>query len=155
MGIYDSGLNIDFGPDLQKKIMYGGAALLVVLVIAAAGLMVSDAVSPRALLVRFDKNPIKAGETTRIFVSITNTGKSDEINVPITLEAKEKTEFDVFPINEKFKGQIESISPGNSREITFMVNPIGKIIPGTYTFVSKAKMGMKEYSQEAVLKVEQ
>ncbi|VVC00139.1 Uncharacterised protein [uncultured archaeon] len=155
MSIYDSGLNLNFGEDAQKKIIYGAVALFIVLVIAALGMVVSDAVDQKPLQMRFEKSPIKAGETAKLFVTVANTEKTDASNVEVKVEAKEKTEFDAFPLNEKFKGKIDLISAGTSREISYILNPIGKVIPGTYTFAAKASINGKEYTQDAVLKVEQ
>lgn len=154
MGIYDSNIDIDFGPDARKKMLLAGAAVLAVLVIAAVGLWANENLRPQGLALKFEKNPLKSGEQTRVVVTVTNIEKADAVNVKVGLEPKEKAEFDVFPFSEGFSGTIGLISAGASREITYVANPVGKVLPGTYTFVAKTTINGKSYEKEAVLTVQ-
>ncbi len=154
MGIYDSTLDLGIGPDIQKKLMMALAAILILFVVIAGAFWVSESLRPGALQIRFEKNPVKPSETTKLFVTVTNIDKNDAAAVPVTLEVKENTEFQVSPLNEKFTGTIELISAGASREIAFVANPVGNVLPGTYTFVAKATINGKQYEKEGTLKVE-
>ncbi len=155
MGIYDSTIDLEFGPAIQKKIILAGAAILLILVIAAFGFWVSDFMKPNALKAEFSKNTIKPGETTKLVVTVTNIEKVDASNVPVSAMAKEKTDFQVFPESQKFGGKVELISAGASREITFIVNPVQRVLPGTYTFVAKTSINGEDYSKDTVLTVKE
>ncbi len=115
----------------------------------------ADAFRQNPLKLEFAKGTIKPGETTTLVATVTNIEKQDAAVVIVSLEAKEKGEFQVFPRSEGFNGTISLISAGSSREVTFVINPVQKVLPGTYTFVAKTTLNGKEYSKEAVLAVRQ
>ena len=154
MGIYDSFPGLDIGPESQKKIMFAGIAVLAIIIVAALVFFASEMFGPQPVKMEFQKNPIKPNETTMAIVKVMNVDKLDAVYVPVSLEPKEQSEFDTRALDMKFDGTIGAISSGDSREITFVINPIGTIIPGTYTFVAKAKINGKEYVKEGQLRVE-
>ncbi len=155
MGIYDSTIDLGLGPDIGKKLLLAGAVILLILAIAGAVFLASDALKPGALQIRFEKNPAKQGETSKIIVTVTNIGKADAQAVAVSLSAKEKSDFDVYALSTDFTGKIGLISAGTGREITFMANPVKSVLPGTYTFVAKAVINGEEYEKEAVLTVKE
>ena len=155
MGIYDNGLNLNLGEGAGKLAIYAVIAIVVAVIIGAIVLSAGEALKPSALQFRFDKNPIKVGEMTKLYVDVTNVSETDVSDVPLTLEPKEKTEFDVYPLNDKFHGTITDLSKGTSREVSFIINPLGKILPGTYSFVARTTINGMDYEKETVLTVQE
>ncbi len=155
MGVYDSGLDFSIGEGMGKNAIYIAAAIVGLLLVGAVAYFASESLKPSALAFRFEKNPIKVGEQTKLFVNVTNISKDDAANVPLSLHAKEKTEFDVYALNEKFAGSIPNLSQGTSREVTFILNPVGKILPGTYVFVAKTTINGIGHSKETTLTVQE
>jgi len=155
MGIYDSG----FGPkfDLlfnRKKFLpiIGGLIVLIILIgIIYFGVISIDS-SPIGF--NFEKNPIKTGESTNIIVSITNNSDVDATNVSLALRIKETSEFDIIALNEKFKGSISLLSSNSSREVIYLINPIGNVLPGSYTLVAETVINGAKFEKEAKLNVE-
>src|SRR3989344_4199279 len=152
MGLYDQnvGFNLAFGD--SKKILYIILAVLIVLAIGAIAFFAMQEIKPSALNFRFEKNPIKTGETTKVIVTVTNIGEFDAVNVPVSLGAKESTELQVFP--ENFSGKIANLSAETSREVTFVINPVRNILPGTYVLVARTTINGEEYEKETVLTVQ-
>ncbi|MFH1391899.1 MAG: hypothetical protein ABIH20_06310 [Candidatus Diapherotrites archaeon] len=155
MGVYDSGLNLDFGFRFDKKKFIPIIGVLVVLIILAyIVIYVVSNYESSPMEFRFEKNPIKNGEQTKVFVKISNQTKTDAENVSLTLKAKEISDFDIIPLNEKFDGSIKLLSSGTSREITFLINPIGEVLPGTYTLVAESIINGQLHKKETKLFVE-
>ncbi|PIN85614.1 MAG: hypothetical protein COV47_01175 [Candidatus Diapherotrites archaeon CG11_big_fil_rev_8_21_14_0_20_37_9] len=154
MGVYDGGFQFDFRQGDAKKILIIGITVIIFLLLIFLISQVDLSFKQDALSTRFEKNPVKSGEQTKIFVTVTNNTASDAAKVPVSVSAKEKTEFDIYPINEKFNGEIQLLSTGTSREITFLVNPIGEVLPGTYTFVIKITINGQLNEKETVLTVQ-
>ena len=154
MGIYDSGISLDIGPERRRLVVYAALTLVALLSIAAVAMLGAQAISPQPMEFRFEKNPVKGGETAKVFITVRNVSEKDALNVPLSLAAKEETEFNVFAQSGKFGGTIPEISKGTGREVAFVVNPVGKVLPGTYTLVAKTTINGKEYEKEAVLTVE-
>ena len=155
MGIYDQGVGFKFAFGESKRMLYILAIVLAILVVGAVAFFAMQNYEPSALEFRFEKNPIKAGETTKITVTVSNITGADATNVPLSLRAKESGEFDIYPFNETFTGRIANLSEGTSREVAFVVNPVGNILPGTYVLVARATVNGEEYEKESVLTVQQ
>jgi len=154
MGIYDSGFGIDLRPENKKKIVMAIAGAIAVVVFFFIVSSIEIELESSVISHRFEKNPIKPGEQTKLFVGITNSTEIDAENIALRVEAKEKTEFDIIPLNEKFNGSITLISAGNSREITFLINPIGEVLPGTYTLVITTSINGALEEKEITLAVQ-
>ncbi|MEM4363869.1 MAG: hypothetical protein QXS90_01170, partial [Candidatus Diapherotrites archaeon] len=75
-------------------------------------------------------------------------------SVPLRIFAKEKTEFDIFPLNSQFEGKINYLSKGTSREIVFVINPISKILPGSYVIVAETIIDDTKFNKEAIINVQ-
>lgn len=152
MGIYDN--TIQFS---DNKLQIIGLVIVALVIIGAIAYFISSAPSPDAqnpLELKFEKNPMKPAETNKATVKITNSSGSDLQNVPIVLFAKEQSEFDIFALNSKFDGKIPVLSNGTTRDIIFVINPVGNVLPGTYVMVAKTTISGKEYEKEALLKVD-
>lgn len=150
MGIYDADFDFKFGFDKHKWLRKVGIVIaLAALIVVAYWAVTSFESNP--INFQFDKNPVKPGEKTKVTIIISNNTEFDAENVTLSLRAKEQTEFDIFPSNEKFKGTITLISSGTNREVTFFINPVGEILPGTYTLVATAVMNSQVYEKEAKL----
>lgn len=155
MGIYDN--HLDFGGNkLQIAGLAIGAIIIVAIILyALSSTPIQTQVNP--LGITFQKNPIKSGETSQVTVKITNSSGKDLPDVAVALFAKETSEFDIYSLNSKFEGSrvtIPILSNGTSREITFVLNPIGTILPGTYVIVAGTNLDGNEYKKEAVLTVQ-
>ncbi len=153
MGIYDGGIpSFDFRLDMDKDkiVAYAGIAIGIILIILVAYWLVLNFDSS-PVDISFEKNPIAAGESTRVKVIVTNRFDIDAQNVGITLRAKEQRDFDVVPLNDKFNGTIPLVSAGASREVTYLVNPVGEILPGTYTLVATVVIENEPFVKEAKL----
>ena len=150
MGIYDAGFDFRFGFSKNKWLPKAGIIVVLAALIVVAYLVVTNFES-NPINFQFDKNPIKSGEQTRVTIIISNNSDFDAENVTLSLRAKEQTEFDIFPSNEKFKGSINLISSGTNREVTFFINPVGEVLSGTYTLVAQAVMNSQVYEKEAKL----
>ena len=137
MGIYDQGFDFKIAFGDSKKMWQILAAVFAVLIVAAIGFFLLQAAKPSALDFMFEKNPIKSGETTKVTVKVTNITQSDASNVSLSLRANESSEFSIQPFSAGFNGKIPLLSKGTSREITFIVNPIGNELPGTYVLVAR------------------
>ena len=146
MGIYDSG----FGFEKGKLIKIIGLVIVLAALIVA-GYWVATNFESSPINIQFESNPIKPGEKTKVTIVISNNSEFDAENVTLSLRAKEQTEFDIFPSNEKFNGTINLISSGTNREVTFFINPVGEILPGTYTLVAEAVINSQLYEKEAKL----
>ncbi len=153
MSLYDSGPDFNLGID-PKKMIVPIAGITVIILLVLVGMWASENVKPDPLSMRFEKSPIKPGEQTKLFVNVTNISENDAENVSLKYGARENSEFDIYPLNEKFKGQIAVISKGASREITFIVNPVGNILPGTYTFDVNTVINGAFYKKEIMLTVQ-
>ncbi|MEK6958313.1 MAG: CARDB domain-containing protein [archaeon] len=153
MGLYDSGIYAKFGEEKKKIAM--GVLAAVVIAVAIWSILVLAPISfdDHPIKYRFEKNPIRPGEQAKVTITISNNGKMDAQNVKLFLQPKEKTEFDIFPVNEKFRDTIPLISAGTSREVTFLINPVGEVLPGTYTLVATAQMNGKIFTESATLTV--
>ncbi len=153
MGLYNSGFDFRFNPDDRKKIFYAlgtiiAAALLLLLLFFAY-----ETVKAKPVEISFQKNPVKSGEQSATIVTVSNTTEMDAENVLLSLAAKEKTEFQVFPMNEKFNGTIKTLSAGTSRQVTFVLNPNGDVLPGSYSFVATAVINGQISEAEGILQV--
>src|SRR3989338_8002708 len=124
MGIYDSGISLDFGPEKRKALAYAAMAIAGILIIAGIGVFGGQLLSPSQIEFRFEKNPVKSSETAKVFVTVTNISDKDAKDVQLSVSAKEETELGVFPSSDKFNGTIPDLSRGTSREVAFVVNPI-------------------------------
>lgn len=150
MGIYDAGFDFQFGFDKGKWLPKIGIIIaLAALIVVAYWVVANFETNPISF--QFDKNPIKPGEKTQVTITLVNNSDLDAENVTLTLNAKEQTEFDIYPSNEKFKGSINLISSGTKREVTFSINPVGEVLPGTYTLVAKAVINFQLYEREVKL----
>ncbi|MAG17854.1 MAG: hypothetical protein CL944_00060 [Candidatus Diapherotrites archaeon] len=154
MGVYDSGLNLDFIKFDKKKFLPIIGAIVLIIILAYAAIYAVSNYEPSPIEFRFEKNPIKSGEETKIFIIISNQTKTDAEDVSLILKAKEISDFDVIPLNEKFDGSIKFLSSGTSREITFLINPIGEVLPGTYTLVAESAINGQLHTKETKLFVE-
>lgn len=153
MGIYDSGLDLNLDFARGKLIPIIGIVVALIIIVVLAYWVVSNyETSP--LSFDFEKNPINTTESTTVTISVSNQSDSDAENVSLSLETKEKSEFDIYSSNEKFDGTISLLSTGTSRKVSFVVNPIGEILSGTYTLVAKATINGAMYEKEEKLFVE-
>ncbi len=154
MGIYDQGFDFKMAFGDSKKMWQIIAAVVVVLIIGAAGFFLMQAAKPSALEFKFAKNPIKPDETTAVIVKVTNITEADAVDVTLNLRAKEYSEFTVYSSGLGFDGKIPLLSKGTFREITFDVNPVNSIPPGTYVLVANTKINGQDFEKEAVLTVQ-
>ncbi|HLC79135.1 MAG TPA: hypothetical protein VJG83_01775 [archaeon] len=155
MGIYDGSIDLGFNPSRNKIVLYLLVAIAAIAIIGAIVFLISDATKPSPLQFRFEKNPIKPAEMTKLYVNVTNISQVDLSNVPLVVESKENTEFDIYALNEGFDGTITNLSKGTSREIAYVINPVGTILPGTYVIVAKTKMNQIDYEKETILTVQE
>ena len=153
MSIYGSNFGLGFGVSRQKVTPVIGIIILILLLIGLIFLFFENFDS-NPLNFTFERNPIKAGSQVKIFINLTNTSEQDAHDVSLSLKAKENTEFDIYLLNKKFKGIIPTISKGTSREITFLLNPVGEVLPGSYTLVAKTNLNNIDFEKEAILIVE-
>jgi len=153
MSIYGSNFGLGFGVSKQKVTPIAGIIILI-LILASLVFLFIENFDSNPLNFTFERNPIKTGNQVKIFINLTNNSEQDAHDVPLTLEAKENTDFDICSLNEKFKGIIPTISKGTSREITFLINPIEEVLPGTYTLVAKTNLNGIDFKKEAILIVE-
>ena len=153
MSIYGSNFGLGFGVSRQKVTPIAGIIILLIILVSLIFLFVENFDS-NPLTFTFERNPIKAGNQVKIFINLTNNSEEDAHNVPLSLEAKENTDFDIYSLNEKFDGIIPTISKGTSREITFLINPIEEVLPGSYTLVAKTNINGIAFEKEAILIVE-
>jgi len=154
MGLYEPGFEFHFPFVEKKNILTISAIILVLILIGGFLFWVLGNLEQSPFNFRFDKNPIMPGEQTKVVVTLTNISEFDAADVPLTLEVRERTEFDIYPLNEKFTGEINILAKGNSREITFLINPIGEVLPGTYTLEAKTNINGVEYAKIVTLRVE-
>ena len=154
MSIYDQAIGFKFGFGNSKAMQLTLIAVVIILAAGAIGFFALQGVKPSALDLRFEKNPIGVGETVNVVVKVTNITKADAVNVQLSIRAKESSEFDIYPYNETFNGSILNLSKDTSREVTFVINPVGNILPGTYVLVAKTTVNGEEYEREAVLTVQ-
>lgn len=148
MGIYNSG-KIKIKPKKEHFFLLAGLIVLAIIIFSLLSLNPTN----NPISYNFEKNPIKQEETTQVIISIRNNSEQDAENVPLSLKAKEQSEFDIYPMNEKFDGHIRVLSAGTSREITFLINPIQKVLPGTYTLVAETTINNQQYSKEFPLTI--
>ena len=153
MSIYGSNFGLGFGVSKQKVTPIAGVIVLI-LILTSIVFLAFESFEDNPLNFTFERNPIKAGNQVKIFINLTNNSEQDAHDVPLSLSAKENTDFDIYSLNEKFKGIIPTISKGTSREITFLINPIGEVLPGSYTLVAKTNLNGIDFEKEAILLVE-
>ena len=82
MGVYDSGFDFTFNPDDRKKLAMGAAAIFALIIIGFLLFYTADAVSLKPVSMRFEKNPVKPGEPTKIIATVSNVSELDSVNVP-------------------------------------------------------------------------
>lgn len=156
MGIYDPHINLDLSSGAGKATIAVIAIAIIVLILAIFFMLFqpsqpgSDSIS-----IKFDKNPLKSSDTGKVTVTVSNNSDYDAQDVPVSVIAKEKSEFDIFPANSKFTGIIPELSKGTSREVTFLVNPVGKVLPGTYVFIASATINGRAAIKETILTVQE
>jgi len=158
MGIYDSGIDFDISPGSKKIAVYALIAIAAIAIIAVLAMAAAEYAKPQALSFRFEKNPIKQDQMTTLYVTVTNISGFDLANVPIDVRAKEGAELQISASSEKFNGtavSLPQLSGGTSREVAFTINPVGKILPGTYVIVAKTTINSEPFEEEAILKVEE
>ena len=153
MSIYGSNFGLGFGVSKQKVTPIAGVIILI-LILTSIVFLAFESFENSPLNFTFERNPIKAGDQVKIFINLANTSEQDAHDVPLLLKAKENTDFDIYSLNEKFKGIIPTISKGTSREITFLINPVGEVLPGSYTLVAKTNFNGIDFEKEAILLVE-
>lgn len=150
MSIYEDKLDFD---EIKKKylglILFGLILLILLFVLSQTIVNTKNPIE-----IMFEKNPVKANETSKVIVRIANNTDKDLENVPLRVFAKEKTEFDIFPLNSQFQGTISYLSKGTSREIVFVINPISKILPGSYVIVAETIIDDTKFTKEAILNVQ-
>ncbi|HZX20417.1 MAG TPA: hypothetical protein VFF13_05370 [archaeon] len=155
MGIYDSGIDINLPKELNgdkvKPILLAVAALIVVFLV---GHFILKGFDSNPVSIEFAKNPIKTGETAEVTVVIQNNTETDAQNATVSLQIKETSEFSVFPKNEGFNGTINVLSQNTSRRIGYFANPVGNVLPGTYTIVAKFTINGKIFEKSEKLFVE-
>ena len=151
MGIYDNSVN--FGDDRIKYAAIGIVALIIIGALIYGGLGSIQPSEQNPLELKFEKNPAKSTELNKAIVTISNIFENDLTNVPVKISAKERSEFDIYPLNSKFDGTIPILSKGTSREITYVINPAGNVLPGTYVIVAETQIEGKNYRKEAVLTI--
>ncbi|MCR4368631.1 MAG: hypothetical protein NUV67_01865 [archaeon] len=152
MGIYEGTMGFKFSLGGAKMLPIIGGIIAIIALLLITNWAIGN-YEPAALKIEFEKNPISVGEQTMVFVTVSNATKIDAQNVPLTLEVKEQTEFDIFPLNEKFNGVIGILSSETSRQVTFVINPVQQVLPGTYTLVAQTTINGKAYSSEVKLNV--
>ncbi len=148
MGIYDKSIELD---NYKKYLLAVGIIALALLVVFLFYQIVNKPENP--VEIKFERNQINAGESTRVFVKVTNNTGKDLENIPLRIYAKEKTEFDIFPLNPQFQGNINYLSDGTSREIAFVINPVKQILPGSYVIVAEAIISDSKFTKEAIVSV--
>jgi hypothetical protein len=152
MGIYEPNLYLDFSSKEWKFILIFIALIFISLILYFVFFQ-STKYATDLITIKFDKNPLKSSEIGKATVIVSNNTDYDAQNVAISLISKAKSDFDIYPANPAFKGSIDELSKGTSREITFIINPSKKILPGTYTFVATATLNGKTITNESMLTI--
>jgi hypothetical protein len=153
MGIYEPDLNLDFSSKEWKLILLLVALILLTMIFYFVFLQPAKP-GTGLITIKFDKNPLKSSEIGKATVIVSNNTDYDAQNVSISLISKAKSDFDIYPANPVFKGSIDELSKGTSREIAFIINPAKKILPGTYTFIATATLNGKTITTESILTIQ-
>lgn len=131
MGIYGREFNLEMPS--ARKIGYGVMAIVVLVVVVGAAMFVGDLLKPKPLAVWFENNAttLNAREQTFLYVAVTNTTEEVLNEVRVLAEPLDKSALKVSPYPE-ISAELETVGPGEKREVKFMVNPLAGIVPGEY-----------------------
>jgi len=147
MGIYDKGFDFDakgFLLRAQKPLIILAAILMVAfLAWILFGLFTGEAIS-----FSFNKNPVFTSEQTILRVSIRNTTGITARDVIVQVFAEDKRSISVAPPIKQI-GILDQF-----RELEFVINPVGEVLPGNYVINIKTEINGEKFSKQAVLTIE-
>ena len=153
MGIYNPGFDFDIAMGTKRALPLAGMALAIIL-LAIVSIWAVTSFENGPLKISLEKNPVTPNDEVRVTVTVANKSDTDAENVPVSLQIKERAEFDIYALNKKFSGTITSLSSGTEREVTFILDPVGGVLPGSYTLVARTKINGFEYEKEHKLIVD-
>lgn len=150
MGVYDKKNSTGFDyffPTQGTKIMGLGLAIVGALLILLLLAMAVGVFSPRPLSFSFDKNPVKSSEQSILTVSVSNPYPQTARKVIVEVVPEDRRAISVDrPVRE-----IDVLD--KNRELEFIINPVGKILPGDYVLNISVTINGTKFSETATLKV--
>lgn len=152
MGVYDkkSSNGFDyFFPTQGTKIMGLGLAIVGVLLIILLLAMATGIFNPRPLAFSFDKNPIKANEQSILTVGVSNPHQQTARNVIVEVVPEDRRAISV----DRSVREIEVLD--RNRELEFIINPVGQILPGDYVLNISVTINGTKFSETTTLKIVQ
>lgn len=148
MSIYDKKSKFDFDFLFDKNGKPGlGTIIIAIVVVLVLAFFAWSFLFARPLAYSFDKNTITASEQAILKVGVANPFSETATNVKIEVVPADKKSISVHdPVRT-----IETLD--NYRELTFLVNPVGPVLPGNYEITITATINGQKFEENAVLTV--
>lgn len=147
MGIYNKGIEFDF-VDATKQFKKFIPALGLIIAVLLILWILLIAFSEETISFSFAKNPIKNSEQTILDVKIANTSNQTARDVVVEVFAEDRRAISIAP-------PVTQISVLDEfRELEFVVNPVGDVLPGKYILNIQTEINGKTYSKQAELVIQ-
>lgn len=146
MSVYNPGLGFDFPVEKLKKPAIAILAIIVLFAVIVAALSMPNPFSASPVTAWFGENPISTDGETTLFVRVSNPANRP-ITASVEARAVDNSSLYVGP-PEADIGLLD-----RTRELKFIVNTIGKILPGDYVLVVTFNAGDEKYSEQVKLTV--
>jgi len=144
------GMADEVGSGLTRHLRTVGIAAVAVVVLLVLGWLALTTVTQAPISLSFDKQQVKAGESTSLKVTVVNTGETDAKDVMITIVP----ESAAITVADATRTEA-TIGSKARREFEFNVNVSSSATPGSYKITSTVTgIGGKAQSTSAYLEVE-
>lgn len=148
MGVYDKKTGFDIKYLFGERQMPSLPIVLAVLaVIFLLGLFFLGFFSTKPIIHHFEKNQISSTEQAILVVGVSNVFDNTLNNVTVKVFPEDQTSISVLEPTRT----IEVLD--KYREMTFLVNPVGPVLPGNYIINISAEMNGQLFLEKAVLTI--
>lgn len=120
---------------INKKYLVVGIAAIVVIIILL--MFLPPVLSTKVISASFGKTTLRAGESTGLIVTVTNTRDTDISNLAITVRAVDPTSI---AVDNSSQTQL-IIGKGENRQFSFIINVLSSARPGVYSFEINVQLG--------------
>jgi len=146
MSIYNPGFDFNFSAEKLKKPAIAVIAAIALFAVIVVALSMPNPFSAKPVTAWFEENPISTDGETTLFVRVSNPGNKP-ITASVEARAIDSGSLYVGP-PEAGIGLLD-----RTRELKFIVNTVGKILPGDYVLVITFNAGDEKYTEQVKLSV--
>ena len=152
MSIYDKNFEVGFKSfswEWLKYIIVVLIVLIIIWVLYGAFLSVQTALGPKVLNVTLEKNPITNQDQTKMIVIVKNNTEEIANNVRVGVKTVDN-QLNISPTHQ----DITVLGPNETRQLTYLINPVGTLSPGDYMITVSARLNEKISEEKVLLKIE-